>query len=102
MSPLNPDLAQQLAQQRLMTRRAMAHGRRWYLRSIILFVVAIAAAYRGGQVNMVIGVAMVVLAGISVSMGRDMRRSAREAELKITTMEGSSRLTADGSPERQA
>ena len=88
MSPLNPELAQQLAQQRLVARRAMTQGRRWYLRSIILFLVAGAAAWRGGQVNIVIGVAMLVLAVISISMGRDMRRSAREAETKISTMEG--------------
>jgi len=100
MSPLNPDLAQQLAQQRLTARRAMAQGRRWYLRSMILFLIAGAAAWRGGQVNIVIGVAMLVLAAMSISMGRDMRRSAREAESKIRTMEDSSPLTADGTQQR--
>ena len=89
MSPLSPDLAQQLAQQRLTARRAMAQGRRWYLRSVVLFVVAIAAAYRGGQVNMVIGLATVVLAAISISMGRNMRRGARDSEAKIAIMEKS-------------
>lgn len=88
MSPLNPDLAQQLAQQRLMTRRAMAHGRRWYLRSAILLFVAGVAVWRGGQVNVVIGAAMALLGVISVSTGRSMRRSAKEAESKISTMEG--------------
>ena len=90
MSPLTPDLAQQLAEQRLVARRAMAQGRRWYLRSIILSLIAGVAAWRGGQVNIVIGAAMVLLAGMSLSMGRDMRRSAREAESKINTMEGGS------------
>lgn len=88
MSPLNPDLAQQLAQQRLVARRALAQGRRWYLRSVILLFVAGAAAWRGGQVNLVIGGAMLLLALLSVSMGRDMRRSGRDAESKISTMEG--------------
>jgi len=88
MSQLNPELVQQLAQQRLNARRAMAQGRRWYLRSAILCLIAGAAVWRGGQVNVVIGVAMAVLAVISVSMGRDMRRSARDAEQKIQTMEG--------------
>jgi hypothetical protein len=87
MSSLDPDFAQQLAQQRLMARRAMAQGRRWYLRSIILSVVAIAAVFRGGQVNIAIGVVMAILAAISVSMGRNMRRGAKAAEAKITTME---------------
>jgi predicted Na+-dependent transporter len=100
MSPLNPDLAQQLAQQRLAARRALAQGRRWYLRGVILFLITAAAVYRGGQVNVAIGVAMAILAVLSISMGRGMRRSAREAEAKIATMEGSSRLTADGSQER--
>lgn len=100
MSPLDPDLAQQLAQQRLVARRALAQGRRWYLRSVILLFIAGAAVYRGGQVNVAIGVAMAILAVLSISLGRDMRRSAREAEAKITTMEDGSRLTADGSPKR--
>ena len=101
MSPLTPDLAQQLAQQRLTARRAMAQGRRWYLRGGVLFAITIAAVYRGGQVNIAIGVAMLVLAAISISMGRDMRRSARAAEAKISTMEGSP-PSADGSPTRTA
>ena len=88
MSLLSPDLAQQLAEQRLVTRRAMAQGRRWYLRSLILCLIAGFAAWRGGQVNIVIGVAMLLLAAMSISMGRDLRRSAREAEGKIRTMEG--------------
>jgi hypothetical protein len=87
MSPLSPDLAQQLAQQRLVARRAMAQGRRWYLRSIILSVVAIAAAYRGGQVNIVIGAASAILAAISISMGRNLRHGARDSEAKIAIME---------------
>jgi len=88
MSQLDPDLAQELAQQRLNARRAMAQGRRWYLRSAVLGLIAGVAAWRGGQLNIVIGVAMAVLAAISISMGRDMRRSARAAEQKIRTMEG--------------
>ena len=87
MSPLNPELAEQLAQQRLAVRRAMAQGRRWYLRSAVLVLIAGVAAWRGGQVNTLIGVAMVLLAVMSISMGHNMRRSAREAESKITTME---------------
>ena len=35
-----------------------------------------------------IGVAMVFLAVMSISMGHSMRRSARDAESKINTMEG--------------
>lgn len=98
MSPLDPDLAEQLAQQRLNARRAMAQGRRWYLRSAILAMIAGVAAWRGGQMNIVIGVAMALLAAISISMGRDMRRSARQAESKIKSMEENSSLTADGLP----
>ena len=88
MSPLHPELAEQLAQQRLTARRAMAQGRRWYLRSTILCLIAGVAIWRGGQVNLAIGVAMVFLAVMSISMGRGMRRSARDAESKINTMEG--------------
>ena len=45
------------------------------------------AFYRGGQLNVLIGGVMVLLALLSASLGRNMQRSAREMEIKIKLME---------------
>ena len=87
MSPLDPAQAEQLGQQKAAMSRARGQGRRWYLRSVLMAVVAAVALYRGGQLNTVIGVVMVVLALLSVSLGRSLRRSATDMETKIKLME---------------
>ena len=87
MSPLDPDQARQLAEQKVAMRRARAQGRRWYLRAGLMAVVAGFALYRGGQVNVVIGVVMALLALLSASLGRNMRRGAEDMERKIRLME---------------
>ena len=87
MSPLNPAQLEQLQQQRRMAQRALAQGRRWYLRSVLMMIVAIVAAYRGAQINDILAIVMVILAGISWSMGRSLRRGARASLQKIDLME---------------
>jgi len=88
MSPLDPAQAEQLAAHRSAMHRARLQGRRWYLRGVLMAVIAAVAFYRGGQVNVAIGVALAVLTALSVSLGRSMRRSAAEMARKITMMEG--------------
>jgi hypothetical protein len=86
VSPLDPAQAQQLVQQKAAMGRARAQGRRWYLRAVLLALIAAVALYRGGQLNTVIGVVMVVLALLSLSLGRSLRRSATDMEAKIELM----------------
>jgi hypothetical protein len=87
VSPLDPAQAELLAQLKAAMRRARAQGRRWYLRSGLMVAIAFAALYRGGQVNTVIGVVMAFLALLAVSLGRSLRRSARDMETKMKLME---------------
>jgi hypothetical protein len=87
VSPLDPAQVLQLAQQKAAMGRARAQGRRWYLRSALLALVAAVALYRGGQLNAVIGVVMTLLALLSLSLGHGMRRSATDMETKINLME---------------
>ena len=87
MSPLNQNLAGQLAAQRKAAQRALGQGRRWYLRAVLLMVIAVVAVYRGGQINRFVGITMVVLAGVSASMGRGLRRGAADTLAKIDLME---------------
>ena len=87
MSPLDPAEAEQLAQQRAAMQRARSQGRRWYLRAVLLAVVAAVALYRGGQVNTIIGVMMAVLMLLAASLGRSLRNSAAAMEEKIRLME---------------
>jgi len=89
MIPLSPEQAAQLVAQRQTARRTMAQGRRWYLRAVLLVVIAAVAGYRGGQANNVLAAVMVVLAAMCVSLGRSMRRAAQETERKIDLMEKS-------------
>ena len=87
MNALSPDQAGLLKKQRQVAQRALAQGRRWYLRSVLMVVIAVVAGTRGGQINYVLAVIMVLLAGIAVSMGRNLRRGARESLEKIDLME---------------
>lgn len=87
MSPLNHEQLEQLAAQRVAMKRYARLGRRWYLRGGLMFVVACFAGYRGGGVNHLIGIAMVVLAALCFSLGRSMRKSVRDSEAKIALME---------------
>ena len=87
MSPLDADQARQLAEQKAAMRRARAQGRRWYLRAGLIVVVSVVALFRGGQLNVVVGVVLALLAVMSASLGRGMRRSAEDMETKIRLME---------------
>jgi hypothetical protein len=87
MSPLTPQQAAQLVESRRRAHRAMGQGRRWYLRGVLMFIVACLAGYRGGQLNSVVAIVMVILAGMCISLGRTMRRSAKASEEKIDLME---------------
>ena len=73
--------------QKARARRTLGQGRRWYLRGVLMFVIASVAGYRGGQVNVIIGVAMVMLAALCFSLGRSMRKGARDSLKKIELME---------------
>ena len=84
---LSPAQRQILTDQRTVVRRTMAQGRRWLLRSVLMLVVAAVAGYRGGQMNVVIAIAMVVLAALCFSLGRSLRKSAGESLKKIELME---------------
>lgn len=87
MSPLDPAQVELLAQQRKRMALAMAQGRRWYLRSVLMLVVAVVALYRGGQFNTVLGFGLIAVAVMSSSLARSIRRGARESEKKIALME---------------
>ena len=87
MSPLDPDQARQLAELKAAARRSRAQGRRWYLRAVLMVVIGVVALYRGAQLNVIIGSVMLVLALMSFSLGRGMRRSADDMERKIQLME---------------
>ncbi len=80
-------MAEQLAAQRKAVQRAMVQGRRWYLRAVLMMVIAVVAAWRGGQLNYALGVVMVLLAAIALSMGRSLRRSGADSMQKIHLME---------------
>jgi predicted anti-sigma-YlaC factor YlaD len=84
---LTPEQMEMLAVQRKAAKRALAQGRRWFLRGVLMFIVACVAGYRGGQLNMVVGIAMVVLAALCFSLGRNLRKNARESLVKIDLME---------------
>lgn len=90
MNALAADHAELLRKQRKLAQRALAQGRRWYLRAVLMLVIAVVAGARGGQVNYVIGAIMVLLALLCASMGRGMRRGARESLEKIDLMEHTS------------
>jgi len=87
VSVLNPEQAELLRKQRVIAHRALGQGRRWYLRAVLMMVIASAAGWRGGQINYTVAIVMVILSGIAASMGRSMRRSARESLQKIALME---------------
>jgi len=84
---MDPRQAEQLAGQRQAARTARAQGRRWYLRAVLLLVIAAVALWRRGQLNVVLGVAMVVLAAMALSLGRSVRAAADAMEAKIDLME---------------
>lgn len=84
---LSREQAEQLALQKKTVKRALGQGRRWLLRGLLMFVVACIAGYRGGQINMVIAIAMVVLAALCFSLGRSIRKGARDSAQKIELME---------------
>jgi hypothetical protein len=76
-----------LQEQRTAVRRARRQGRHWYLRAVLMLVVAFWGFYRGGGMFTTIGVTMSVLALLSAHLGRQMRRGAVEMERKLDLME---------------
>jgi hypothetical protein len=84
---LTPEQAQLLIDQRKTAKRALGQGRRWFLRGFLMFVISIVAGYRGGQVNVIIAIVMVLLAALCFSLGRSLRRNARASIAKIDLME---------------
>lgn len=84
---MTPQQVELLASQRKAARRARAQGRRWYLRAVLMIVVAVVAFLRGGQVYYILGGALVLLAGMAVSLGTTVRRQADAMEEKIDLME---------------
>ena len=90
MTAPSPLQAQQLADQRLMARRALGRGRWWFMRGGLLMMAAVVAGSLGGQVYRFLAVALVILAAMSISLGRSIRRGARAALVKIDLMEGRS------------
>lgn len=86
---LGPEHVEQLRVQRRNANRALSLGRRWYLRAVLMLVIAAVALYRGGQVQVTLGVVMALLAVLSLSLGRTSRRSARQSLQKIDLMEKS-------------
>jgi low affinity Fe/Cu permease len=78
---------ERLAEQRKAARRARAQGRRWYLRAILMVVVATIAFLRGGQLYVILAGVMLLLALMSVSLGTSVRRQAAAMEAKIDLME---------------
>ena len=75
------------ARMRKLARRSLALGRRWMLRSALLLVIAFVAFRRDGSLMFSIGVAAVLLAVLSFSLGQSMRRSARASLDKLDLME---------------
>jgi len=86
---LSPEQAEQLAVQRKAVRRAKAQGRRWFLRSLVMLAIAWWAFWRGGSLNLALGIAMTALAVLSISLGRSLRHQAREIERKLDVLAGS-------------
>lgn len=80
---MNAAEAQQLEQAGRAVRQARAQGRRWYLRALLMACIAMVALYRGGQINTVIGIAMLVLALMTASLGHTTRKQAMAMELKL-------------------
>lgn len=77
----------ELQQQRKAVRRARAQGRHWYLRAVLMLVIAFWGLYRGGALFNTIGIVMTVLALLSAHLGRQLRRGAKEMERKLDLME---------------
>ncbi len=81
-----PEQAERFAAQRQAARKARVQGRRWYLRSVLLVVVAGVAFLRGGQMYLILAAVMLLLAAMSVSLGTSVRRQADAMEEKIDLM----------------
>ena len=83
-----PGLLPSLDDQGRMARRARVTGRRWILRGILFFVVSVVGFARGGPLMNTIGIVCLILAVLSVSLGRQTRRQAMDIEKKIRIMRG--------------
>ncbi len=84
-----------LEEQRRRVRRAFGQGRRWWLRAALLLAVAAWGFARGGSFYLGLGAVMVLLAVMSASLGRTLRRQAQEAERKLALMEMADRGAGD-------
>ena len=83
---MDPAAAERLLEQRKAARKAMAQGRRWYLRGVLMCVVASIALVRGGQLYYLLAGLMLFLAALSVSLWKNLRMQARAMEEKIDLM----------------
>ena len=84
---MDPRQAERLVEQRKAARVARAQGRRWYLRALLMCVVAAVAIVQGGQVYYILAGVMLLLAAMTVSLGKQLRRQADAMEQKIDLME---------------
>jgi hypothetical protein len=95
---MDPAAAERLAAQRKAARTARAQGRRWYLRAVLMCVVAAVALVRGGQLYYILAGMLFLLAALSVSLGKSVRMQARAMEEKIELMERGAGDGARGTP----
>ena len=78
-----PGAMPDLDAQRKMARRAWGQGRRWILRGVLFIVIAVAALRQGGSLMVMISVACWLLALLSISLGRQVRKQVADIERKI-------------------
>jgi hypothetical protein len=93
---MDPQQAERLAAQRKAARVARAQGRRWYLRSALMCVVAVVALVRGGQLYHILAAVLLLLAVLAVSLGKSVRMQADAMEQKLDLMEQGARDSGQG------
>jgi len=84
---MTPEQAERLETQRKAARLARAQGRRWYLRAVLMCLIAAVGLMRGGQLYHILSGVMLLLAAMAASLGKQVRRQADEMERKIDLME---------------
>jgi hypothetical protein len=87
VSAPDPAREEALATARAAMRRSRVQGRRWFLRAVLMAVIAGVAFYRGGELNLAIGGAMALLAVLSFSLGRGARGDAARLLEKLRAEE---------------
>ena len=87
MSALTTAQAEEVARLRQVARRSLAQGRRWYLRAVLLMVIAVVGGSRGGSLYTTIAIVMIVLATMAISLGHSLRKQGRIMADRIDLME---------------